>query len=367
MKTLGATRTRFSFLTKYRYKWVLIIAFCWTAIDVVSWVRFMNKPFEERMDTVFVFFTPGALVLRAIIDFVVSLFMANGLVFKLRGLFRDFPLLLSFVLKTLILIIASFFMNFLVHITYSLFTLHLSFNQSYINFKGEVLHRAWLFDKMTTWFIIFLFTQMIIEINEKYSPGVFFDILVGKYINPKIEKRIIMFLDLKDSTPIAEQLGHKMYFRFIRDFIYSISMALLEYEGRIYQYVGDEVVVSWKYTDENAMKCIQAVIAARRAIQKRSEDFRRLYGVIPEFKVGIHSGDVTVGEIGIIKKDLAMSGDTMNTTARIRTACTELNHKFIASKDFVDNINLKEWQAESLGEIELKGKNSGIELFALKI
>ncbi len=176
-----------------------------------------------------------------------------------------------------------------------------------------------------------------------------------------------MFLDLKDSTPIAEKLGHIQYFKFIRDFIYHISNALNEYGGRIYQYVGDEIVVSWKYNDRNPRKCLDALIEARKNLQKHNEDFRRKYGVIPEFRVGIHCGDVTVGEIGVIKKDLAMSGDTMNTTARIRSACSELNQKFIVSKDFRDSIDLKVWQSVSLGEVELKGKSNGIELFSLKI
>jgi len=57
----------------------------------------------------------------------------------------------------------------------------------------------------------------------------------------------------------------------------------------------------------------------------------------------------------------------MNTTARIRSACSELNQKFIVSKDFVDSADLKEWQTESLGIVELKGKSEGIELFSLKI
>ena len=358
---------KFSVITRYRYKWVLFIAVAWTLIDVISWMRFMNRPYDERSDTVYIFFTPGAVMLRAVIDFMMGIFMGNLLVFRLRRMFREYSMLVTFIAKTLILIIASFFMNFLVHISYSLFTLHLSLDQSFLNFKGEVLHRAWLIDKMTNWLIIFIVTQLLIEINEKYSPGVFVDILLGRYITPRIEKRIIMFLDLKDSTPIAEQLGHQHYFLFIRDFIASISMALLENEGRIYQYVGDEIVVSWKYSKKNMKRCIQAVIAARRAIQKRSEEFRRKYGLIPEFKVGIHLGDVTVGEIGIIKKDLAMSGDIMNTTARIRTACTDLNHKFIASKDFIDHIDLKDWQTESLGEFDLKGKSISVELFALKI
>ena len=141
----------------------------------------------------------------------------------------------------------------------------------------------------------------------------------------------------------------------------------MEYGGRIYQYVGDEVVVSWPDKKKNARKCVYALIEARKSLNKHLNIFLRHYGVMPEFKAGIHTGEVTIGEIGIIKKDLVMSGDTMNTAARIRTACNELNQKYIVSKDFLARIHLKDWQAESLGPVELKGRNASIELFALKI
>ena len=183
----------------------------------------------------------------------------------------------------------------------------------------------------------------------------------------KIEKRIVMFIDLKDSTPIAEKLNTLDYFKFIRGFIELVSNALMQSHGRIYQYVGDEIVVSWIYTPKNAKRCMDALIETRKKIQKNGERFRRRFNIVPEFRVGIHIGEVTVGEIGVLKKDIAMSGDTMNTTARIRTACSELNHRFIVSKDVIDSLDLKEWQSESLGIIDLKGKKEGIELFALKI
>jgi adenylate cyclase len=227
--------------------------------------------------------------------------------------------------------------------------------------------KFWLVHGLPLWLLIFLITQLFIEMSEKYSPDVFIDILRGKYIEPKIEKRIVMFLDLKDSTPIAETLGHKNYFLFIRDFIHFVSLAILEHGARIYQYVGDEIVVSWIYSEENSEKAVRAVIEARKALQQQSEHFRRKYGVTPEFRVGIHAGDVTVGEIGLIKKDIAMSGDTMNTAARIRSSTSELNQKFIVSKDFFDLSTLKTHQSESLGRIELKGKKDGLELYALKI
>jgi adenylate cyclase len=367
MKLRRKIDSGFSAISRYRYKWVLLIGVSWTLIDVISWVLFMQRPYEERSETTFQFLTPGAIVLRSIIVFAMSTLMGYLLVFKLKKILRRYPLIVSLLLRTLFLIIAAFIMNFIVHVTYSWWTLHLGVRQSLVNFEGEAIHRSWIFGKMTNWVIIFLVTQLLIEINEKYSPGVFFDILIGKYLKPRIENRIIMFMDLKDSTTIAEQLGHQEYFLFIRDFIYYLSSALLEYEGRIYQYVGDEVVVSWGANRKNAARCVGSLIAARRAIQKASEHFRRSYKQVPEFRVGIHAGNVTVGEIGVIKKDLAMSGDTMNTTARIRSACSELNQKFIVSKDFLDLMDLKEWQAESLGPIELKGKADGVELYALKI
>ncbi len=239
--------------------------------------------------------------------------------------------------------------------------------QAYQEIQSYALHKNWLLQKIIYWLIIFFITQLILIINEKYSPGVFMDILVGKYVYPKIETRIVMFIDLKDSTPIAEKLGHSLYFEFIRDFIYRVSQAVIEFDGIIYQYVGDEVVCSWNFAPNNTRKCLDTVIQTRKNIQRKSVYFRNKYGMVPEFRVGIHLGEVTVGEIGVIKKDLAMSGDTMNTTARIRSACNELNHHFIVSKTFVENINLETWQTESLGIIDLKGKGTGIELFTLKI
>jgi len=62
-----------------------------------------------------------------------------------------------------------------------------------------------------------------------------------------------------------------------------------------------------------------------------------------------------------------MSGNTINTASRIRSACTDLNQKFLVSKDIIDILEMKDWQSESMGEADLKGKNENIELFALKI
>ncbi len=349
---------RFSFVSRYRFTLIFYISILWTIIDLAM-VLTRTEPSYYSITS--------AKVLRAVLVFAMSLFINYLLVFKLRRLFRHRSLWIGFTFRSLILLSAAYVVNFIIHASNIFFILHLTVGEALAKYGQDAFHPQWLTQKVFYWMLLFILTQLIIEVNEKYAPGIFMDILLGKYLQPKIEKRIVMFMDLKDSTPIAEKLGHQQYFRFIREFIYQLSNALIEHGGGIYQYVGDEVVVSWIFSEKNSKSCMNALIDARRNLQKKSEDFRREYGIIPEFRVGIHMGDVTVGEIGVIKKDIAMSGDTMNTTARIRSACSELNQKYIVSKDYLDNVDLKEWQTESLGLVELKGKNQGLELFALKI
>ena len=361
-------RIRIPAIRLYRYKWVLLIALVWTLLDLLLWAIRASVPqaeaFKDPMGETRTF---GYVVLRISVVFVMSMLMGWLIVFKFRNLFRNKPLWANLTLKTLILMACSFIMNFFNLFGYFYLFQGRGFWASLAFYFKLPAEKFWLVHGLPLWLLIFMITQLFIEMSEKYSPGVFADILTGRYIKPQDENRIIAFIDLKNSTPIAESLGHKAYFAFIRDFIHYVSIALIEQDGRIYQYVGDEIVVSWSMTPANADKCIKALIAARRSLQLHSEDFRRSFGHIPEFRAGLHAGEVTIGEIGIIKKDLAMSGDTMNTTARIRSATTDLNQKFIASLPFMELTQLKEWQSNNLGTIDLKGKKEGLELFALMI
>lgn len=367
MKILKSVAGKLSAINKYRSKLILVIAVIWTVLDsLYIIVRFKLMDIQTRY-YFFEYQDLQPIFLREVIIFFMSGTIGYVLVFNFKRNRRDLPFWFNFLAKTFVLVSLAFLMNFLIHTTYSLFISKLSLTYALSEFINDAFYSYWLMEKLPSLLLIFFITQLVIEIIEKYSPGIFFDVFTGKYVHPQIEKRIIMFIDLKDSTPIAEKLGHKDYFRFIRDFIYFISIAIIEYHGRIYQYVGDEIVASWPYNYTNTKRCMDSLIEARKIMQKNGGRFRRKYGIIPEFRVGIHVGEVTIGEIGLIKKDLAMSGDTMNTTARIRSACSELNQKFIVSKEFIDAVDLKEWQSESLGIVDLKGKDKGIELFALKI
>jgi len=342
-----------------------VISLAWTVVDLFLYFRNVSSgsdidyPYQENV--------LSAYLLRAVIFLMVSFLMSWLLLRELKIVFRNRALLTGWAIKIVLLLLVAFAAVVLIFFLHFIIIKGISFSETNNQFRNFFFHTNFISNAMLFWLVMLLSAQIIVEIDQRYSPGVFWEILTGKYLKPRNEKRIIMFLDLKDSTPIAEQLGHEKYFLFIRDFIYYVSKAVLESNGMIYQYVGDEVVVTWPYKKKNVLKSLQAVIESRKAMQRKSDYFRRVYDITPEFRVGLHAGDVTIGEIGVIKKDIAISGEAMNTAARIRSACNELNQKFVVSKEYFDTGILKSWQGESLGEVSLKGMDESIELYALKI
>lgn len=218
------------------------------------------------------------------------------------------------------------------------------------------------------WLVLLLFTLIFLLVNDKFGPGVFVDYLKGKYFQPKKEERIFMFSDIKGATTLAETLGEADYFNFLKDFFKTISPAITEYKGEIYQYVGDEIVISWKVKESQNINALHCYYRMNELIQHHALHFQKKYGNLPHFKSGIHIGIAVVGEIGVIKRDIAFSGDVLNTAARIQAKCNELGVAILASEDYRKSIPEvpNEIELVSMGKHPLKGKAAEVELVSFR-
>ncbi|MCB0560546.1 MAG: adenylate/guanylate cyclase domain-containing protein [Lewinellaceae bacterium] len=205
------------------------------------------------------------------------------------------------------------------------------------------------------------------EISENIGHGVLINFFTGKYHTPTEENRIFMFLDMKSSTTIAEQLGHIEYFELLREYYADLSDAIIQYSGEVYQYVGDEIVVSWAYkagvANNNCLKCF---FAMKEDLRKRADWYKKRFGLLPTFKAGFHFGKVTTGEIGVLKKEIIFTGDVLNATARIQGLCNQYKVDLLISDDLIKELDLNaEFQIKSLGENELRGKTENLELYTI--
>jgi adenylate cyclase len=223
---------------------------------------------------------------------------------------------------------------------------------------NDTAWRLTFFVYLLYYFIISLIINFVNQINKRYGPGILIPLLLGSYRTPKEEERIFVFMDLKSSTTIAEKLGHLRYSAFIRDCFGDINAVLYPFRAQVYQYVGDEIIVTWE--EQEGLKyhfCIEFYFACKKQFQHRADYYMKHYGILPEFKAGAHSGMVTAVEIGEHKREIAYHGDTLNTAARIQSLCNQYAQSFIISQHLLDKIGTHpRMQTKSLGLSLLKGK-----------
>jgi adenylate cyclase len=211
------------------------------------------------------------------------------------------------------------------------------------------------------------FLLFFVHLDRLLGPGVLLGYVTGRYHHPHRESRIFMFLDLKGSTSLADVMDPDRYFAFLHQYFTEMSDPILETSAEIYQYVGDEIVLSWKMKSglEEA-GCIRVFFLIEDQIHAHRERFRTEYGVVPTFKAGVHAGDVITAQIGELKSEIVHNGDVLNTTARIQGLCNELGHKLLVSAELMDELELgPEYVVEELGPVELRGKGEAAKLYAV--
>jgi adenylate cyclase len=346
-------------LLYYRLKTLAAISFIWLLFGAVFFNNLIGPGNDLGVHvSLFQFcFTFG----------LIGLVISAALIFYLKPAFSHQPVWLSISIKlgltillflviSFIILMVYFFAYYtkdLTHYFYSFFT-KLVYTNSFVSFVIDM-------GLMT------LLTIMMLEVSDKYGPGMFWSLLRGEYHQPKIEDRIFIFLDINESTSIAEELGHEKYFRMLRNFFSDITIPILANDGDIYQYVGDEIVLTWPNTPENKIKSLKFIRNTFYLMERLGKRYQKKYGRLPKFKAGVHAGEVTAGFIGVIKKDLIYCGDTMNTAARIRSMCNDLNVPFILSEDFMSDFHQPfGYEISEIGKLELKGRSEPVKLFSLK-
>lgn len=216
-------------------------------------------------------------------------------------------------------------------------------------------------------FLINSTMSLLLEITKLLGRGNFFKLIAGKFYNPKEEYRIFMFVDLNSSTTIAEKLGHLTYSNFIKDCFYDLAV-VHNYDAQIYQYVGDEAVLTWERSKmKSVIECIDAFWAFNDKLLKKSGYYKDKYGIVPEFKAGASIGMVTVVEIGDIKKEIAYHGNTLNTAARIEAVCNIYGEKLLVSKKLYDELARENsnYTYNKIAETQLKGKQGITEIYSI--
>ena len=301
-------------------------------------------------------------------SFIMGCFMGSFEVFFLSKIFNKKSFGQKIFYKTVAYVGSIIFFLFSLTIITDSYRLNVSI------FNNEVIQTALIFFFNFAFWSVILYMAVIIgltlfisEISDNIGQGVLLNFLVGKYHTSLVEDRIFMFLDMKSSTTIAEKLGHIKYYQLLNEYYADLTKAILNTSGEIYQYVGDEVVVTWKV--KNGIKnanCLECFFKGKNIFKEKSKSYLKKFNIVPEFKAGFHIGTVTTGEIGIIKKEIIFTGDVLNTTSRIQGKCNDYNVDILLSEVLKNKLTeTNNYKFKEIGSSELRGKNEEVKLYAV--
>ncbi|MGQ0512583.1 MAG: adenylate/guanylate cyclase domain-containing protein [Betaproteobacteria bacterium] len=196
----------------------------------------------------------------------------------------------------------------------------------------------------------------------------FRNLVLGRYRRPRAERRFFLFVDVVGSTAIAERLGAMQAHLFLASVFSATAEAIAAARGEIYQYVGDEIVVTW--TEEEGLpsaRPLRCLADMRAALAAAAPEFRARFGAEPELRAALHLGEVIAGEVGEQRRAIVYHGDVMNTASRLEQATRDAGVRFIVSDAALSALGRPaDYACRDLGELELRGRREAIRAWAVE-
>jgi adenylate cyclase len=196
----------------------------------------------------------------------------------------------------------------------------------------------------------------------------FRDLALARYRDARFEERFFLFVDIVGSTPLAERVGPAAMHRFLSRIFTISSDPIDDHAGAIYQYVGDEMVVTWTLPEGRPdARPVACFFAIEQAVRAAAVDFEREFGSVPRLRAALHAGEVMTGEVGGSRRAIVFHGDVMNTASRLEQATRTLQRTFLASEAALSRIDSKEgYTIEDLGLQQLRGRVTPVRVYAVE-
>ncbi len=134
----------------------------------------------------------------------------------------------------------------------------------------------------------------------------------------------ILFSDLEGFTDLAERMEPEPLTALLNDYLTEMTNIILDEGGTLDKYQGDGIVAFWNapldQADHAACAC-RAALRCRQRLTERADDFAAQAGGVLKARIGLHTGEVVVGNMGSkIRFDYSILGDAANLASRLESA-----------------------------------------------
>jgi len=172
----------------------------------------------------------------------------------------------------------------------------------------------------------------------------------------KIKMATLLYAEAQGFSDIPEEADSQALVDHLDSIYYQIDSIIEKYDITKIKSLGDTLLFAGGIIEKNSVNPIE-ILRAAVEIQYYINDFQKSYGNnrIWKFKVGIHTGPITVYEEGKKKMTYELKGDSLNISTRVRSfaqpgeiVITENTYELV--KDFFD--------CQYYGKMPVKYKNN---------
>jgi PAS domain S-box-containing protein len=178
-------------------------------------------------------------------------------------------------------------------------------------------------------------------------------------------KVVVMFADLRDSTPLIIHTEANAAIKMLNDFFTRMTEIVYQFDGTIFDLVGDEMLVGFNVPFDQpdaAKRALMTGVAMQRGFDELRRQWFHESGIELGLGIGIDQGDVVVGNVGAeTRMNFAMVGEAVNTGHRLveiaedgQLLITEAIFKALQESQ---SQLMQELSFESMGLVSLKGKS----------
>jgi class 3 adenylate cyclase len=203
------------------------------------------------------------------------------------------------------------------------------------------------------------------------SPAVVERVMSGDAIELGGERRVvtILFADLRGSTALAEKLSPTEVVDVLNSYVGTMAQCVFDQGGVLDKFLGDGLMAIFGVLPEpshGAAAATRTIGAIREALGRVNQDRTARGEPVVGFGVGIHTGEVVLGAVGLPQRsDYTAIGDTVNTASRIESLCKEYHVDCVISADAAALLEPGAFQLRQLGSAAIRGKEHELQVFTL--
>jgi len=215
---------------------------------------------------------------------------------------------------------------------------------------------------------------------SRYVSGDIVDLMVDGKLSVELggqrKEVTVMMLDIRDFTPLCEQLPPNELLTQLNEFFTEMAKAIFEHKGTIDKFTGDGIMAYWGFPhakEDHRERSLLASADMVSRLRKLQETWEVEKKPVMKIGIGLNTGEVTVGNVGAevgadTIQNFTLLGDAVNLAARLESENKKHGSTIIASESTWEPVKgVSGLRAECLGEIFVKGKTESTKSYRIDL